>query len=67
MAQAVALPLSFLEFLETILEDGKRYDLVNGERVEVGVRRISAPAVLRPSSGCFRNLSSVEPDGRGHP
>ena len=39
MTQAVAPPLGFLEFLETTPEDGKRYELVNGERVQLMATR----------------------------
>ncbi|WP_187329379.1 hypothetical protein [Halomicronema hongdechloris] len=34
MTQAIAPPLNFLEFLETLPDDGNRYELVNGERVQ---------------------------------
>lgn len=39
MTQALALPLSFLEFLETSPDDGNRYELVNGERVQLMATR----------------------------
>jgi len=39
MTQALALPLSFLEFLETTPDDGNRYELVNGERVQLMATR----------------------------
>ena len=39
MTQTVATPLSFLEFLETSPEDGNRYELVNGERVQLMATR----------------------------
>jgi len=39
MPQAVAPPLSFLEFLETNPDDGNRYELVNGERVQLMATR----------------------------
>ena len=39
MTQAIAPPLSFLEFLETTPEDGNRYELVNGERVQLMATR----------------------------
>lgn len=39
MTQAISPPLSFLEFLETTPEDGKRYELVNGERVQLMATR----------------------------
>jgi len=39
MTQALAPPLSFLEFLETMPEDGNRYELVNGERVQLMATR----------------------------
>lgn len=35
MTPALARPLSFLDFLTTIPEDRKRYELVNGERVQL--------------------------------
>lgn len=39
MTQAIAPPLSFLEFLETTPDDGNRYELVNGERVQLMATR----------------------------
>lgn len=39
MIQAIAPPLSFLDFLETTPEDGNRYELVNGERVQLMATR----------------------------
>ena len=39
MTQAIAPPLSFLDFLETTPEDGNRYELVNGERVQLMATR----------------------------
>lgn len=39
MPQAVAPPLSFLEFLETNPDNGNRYELVNGERVQLMATR----------------------------
>jgi Uma2 family endonuclease len=39
MTQAIAPPLSFLNFLETTPEDGNRYELVNGERVQLMATR----------------------------
>lgn len=39
MPQALARPLSFLEFLETTPDDGHRYELVNGERVQLMATR----------------------------
>lgn len=39
MTQALASPLSFQEFLETIPEDGNRYELVNGEQVQLMATR----------------------------
>jgi Uma2 family endonuclease len=39
MTQAIAPPLSFLEFLETYPEDGNRYELINGERVQLMATR----------------------------
>jgi Uma2 family endonuclease len=39
MTQAYAPPLSFLDFLETMPEDGNRYELVNGERVQLVATR----------------------------
>ncbi|MGD1932023.1 MAG: hypothetical protein ACFB12_24265 [Leptolyngbyaceae cyanobacterium] len=42
MTQAITSPtspLSFLEFLETTPEDGNRYELVNGERVQLMATR----------------------------
>jgi len=39
MTPALAPPLSFLEFLETLPEDGNRYELVNGERVQLMATR----------------------------
>jgi Uma2 family endonuclease len=40
MNPAIAVPpLSFLEFLETAPEDGNRYELVNGERVQLMATR----------------------------
>lgn len=39
MTQAVAPPLSFLEFLKTSPDDGNRYELVNGERVQLMATR----------------------------
>ncbi|MBD2428146.1 Uma2 family endonuclease [Phormidium sp. FACHB-1136] len=39
MTQALALPLSFLEFLETTPDDGNRYEFVNGERVQLMMTR----------------------------
>lgn len=39
MTQAIAPPFSFLNFLETTPEDGNRYELVNGERVQLMATR----------------------------
>ncbi|MEO1209541.1 MAG: Uma2 family endonuclease [Cyanobacteria bacterium J06638_20] len=39
MTPAIAQPLSFLTFLETMPEDGNRYELVNGERVQLMATR----------------------------
>ena len=39
MTQAIAPPLSFLDFLETTPDDGNRYELVNGERVKLMATR----------------------------
>jgi Uma2 family endonuclease len=39
MTQAIASPLSFLDFLETTPDDGNRYELVNGERVQLMTTR----------------------------
>lgn len=39
MTQAIAPPLSFLDFLETTPDDGNRYELVNGERVQLMATR----------------------------
>lgn len=39
MTQALAPPLSFLDFLETTPEDGNRYELVNGVRVQLMATR----------------------------
>jgi Uma2 family endonuclease len=39
MPQAIAPPLSFLEFLETAPEDGNRYELINGECVQLMATR----------------------------
>ena len=39
MTQAIAPTLSFLDFLETTPEDGNRYELVNGERVQLMATR----------------------------
>lgn len=39
MTPALAPPLSFLEFLETTPDDGYRYELVNGERVQLMATR----------------------------
>lgn len=39
MTQAIAPPLSFLDFLKTLPEDGNRYELVNGERIQLMATR----------------------------
>ncbi len=39
MTPAIAPALSFLAFLETLPEDGNRYELVNGERVQIMATR----------------------------
>lgn len=39
MTQAITRPLSFNDFLETCPDDGKRYELVNGQIVEIMATR----------------------------
>ncbi|MGF1524060.1 MAG: Uma2 family endonuclease [Leptolyngbyaceae cyanobacterium] len=39
MTQAVAKPLSFVKFLETCPDDGRRYELVNGSLVQLMATR----------------------------
>ncbi|MEM9165106.1 MAG: Uma2 family endonuclease [Cyanobacteria bacterium P01_F01_bin.4] len=39
MTQAIAKPISFNEFLETCPEDGKRYELVNGQIIQLMATR----------------------------
>ncbi|WP_346293808.1 Uma2 family endonuclease [Sphaerothrix gracilis] len=39
MTQAIAQPLSFLDFLEACPDDGKRYELVNGQLVQLMATR----------------------------
>ena len=39
MTQAITPPLSFLDFLETNPDDGNRYELINGERVQLMATR----------------------------
>ncbi|MEL6936687.1 MAG: Uma2 family endonuclease, partial [Cyanobacteria bacterium J06607_17] len=39
MIQALPKPLSFVEFLEACPDDGNRYELVNGQRVQLMATR----------------------------